>query len=157
MRILIQQKTSFEKINEELLTYESSYKTEESREMKYIPVNTIKVGSQEKKTAFRSGKFQSKYKNTPNTSNQYNKPNKLDSSQSHNIKNTMCGNCRKLGHTTANCFNPIRCNYFGKSGHRMKECRSRLRDLQVKVCEVGNIENQSHNVNTSSNSQKKNS
>ena len=59
MRILIQQKTSFEKIKEELLTYESSYKTEENREVRYIPVNVFRSNGNEdvKKTALKSQRF----------------------------------------------------------------------------------------------------
>ena len=146
MRILIQQKTSFEKIKEDLLTHESSYKNEENREVRYIPVNVFRStgNDDEKKTALKTQRFQPKYKNTSSTSNrssQY-KSSRVDNRNSKGINlGVTCSKCRQAGHTKDECVNRIKCNYCGKSGHKWAECRSRIREKQTKVCDNrGNVE-----------------
>ena len=92
IRILVQQKNSFEKIREDLLTYESIYKTDKRPEIKYVTTTTLTMPKGNLKTN-RSAKFQSKIGNNklPNASNNFGTTNRNNKSN-----NTFCHNCGDL-------------------------------------------------------------
>ena len=106
IRILIHQRTLFEKIKAKLLTYEATYKAEASNEVKYIPVNGVKQtnSGEVKKTAFVSSRNQLKYKITVTASKQ------MKPRRHQDTNNRTCFNCKTFGHMKNNCRNSNKCN-----------------------------------------------
>ena len=113
IRILIQQKSSFEKIKEELLTYESTYRPED-KEVKVINevnfVDALRAAFQggDKKTAFGSSNSNSRFKSKWKNNQSSNTSQSNQSSQKSSSSKFSCPRCLE-NHLGKDCRNPIKC------------------------------------------------